>query len=592
MVTAVTNSPVGFSDSGDQASSKALLRVVDLKVSIPIGSDHPIHPVDGVSFQVAAGEAVGLLGESGAGKTTLARALMRLLPASSRVDGVVEFDGVPLLSLGKNALRSFRGDRISLVHQDSSGLNPVRRVGDQLVDVLRAHRPWSRKRCREKAVALLAQMDFDRVARIYSAYPHQLSGGERQRIVVAQALICRPSLVIADEPTASVDSDTASQILRLCEHAKDTFGGSIILISHDVNVLAQVVDTIMVMYAGRIVERGSVERVLNHPRHPYTCALLKCSDLTNLNRTNTLRLPTIAEPLPGSPDSPPGEDCEKLDMERIDIWTSDSAEARCRPTKLWPVASDLTIRASQVPESSWLLEAIDLSKSYVEKSRWNRKPLIKALDHVSVALPKGKTVAVIGRSGSGKTTLAMCLALLEEPDTGSILFEGGRIQSFDRAGRRAMRRQIQIIFQDSVMALSPRLTTTQLVEEPLIIQKCVTAHERAQLARRLLEQVGIPQASYTRRAHELSGGQRQRVAIARSLALNPSLLILDEPFVGLDAPIRNQIVNLFRELQKIHDLTYLYISHDLAVVRYFADATLMMDHGKLSPSGDTRACSN
>jgi len=275
-----------------------LLRVSDLKVTIVAGSGNPVQPVDAVSFKVGTGEAVGLLGESGAGKTTLARALLRLLPASSRVEGSIEFEGVPLLSLGARDLRAVRGDKLALIHQDSGVLNPVRRVGEQLVDVLRAHRPWKRQRCREEALSVLQQMYFEDPSRIYSAYPHQLSGGEQQRIVVAQGLICRPSLVVADEPTASVDRDTASQILRIFRKGKESFGTSFILISHDVHVLAQATDTIMVMHAGRILESGPTERVLKNPTHPYTCALLRCSDLTGYERrhdTARLRLPVIPE---------------------------------------------------------------------------------------------------------------------------------------------------------------------------------------------------------------------------------------------------------------------------------------------------------
>ncbi len=320
MVVAASNAVAGFSGSGEQAPPKILLRVTDLKVSIPIAPNQQVHPVNGVNFEIAEGEAIGLLGESGAGKTTLARSLLRLLPPSSRVEGVIEFDGLSLLSLGEKALRSVRGDRISLVHQDSNVLNPVRRVGEQLVDVLRAHRPWSRQKCREEAFSLLKQMDLEPVTRIYSAYPHQLSGGERQRIVVAQALICRPSLVIADEPTASVDCDTASQILHLLKCKNNNLGDSLILISHDVEVLAQVADTIMVMYAGRIVERGPVDRILNEPRHPYTCALLECSDLRKFDRAHGaagLRLPTITESLAESFAAHVGCDFETASRKRI-----------------------------------------------------------------------------------------------------------------------------------------------------------------------------------------------------------------------------------------------------------------------------------
>ena len=241
-----------------------------------------------------------------------------------------------------------------------------------------------------------------------------------------------------------------------------------------------------------------------------------------------------------------------------------------------------------MPESTYLLQATGLSKSYFQRHAWGRRAQIKALDHVDITLPRGKTVGIIGKSGSGKSTLAMCLALLEELDAGAITFEDRRVQTLDRSNRRAIRRQIQIIFQSSVMALSPRCTVIELIEEPLLLQGHLPAHQRLQTVSSLLEQVGLPKELYHRRSHELSGGQRQRVAIARSLALNPMLLILDEPFVGLDSPIRNQIVNLLVELQDTRKLTYLYISHNLELVRYFADITLIMDHGKLAAMDDMR----
>lgn len=296
MVVAVSNAPVELSNPGGQASRHPLLRVTDLKISIPANAQGEVHPVAGVSFELSKGETVGLLGESGAGKTTLARSLLRLLPRPSRVEGVIEFDGVPLLSLGEKQLRSFRGDRISLVHQDSSVLNPLRCVGDQLVDVLRAHRSWSRRKCREEALSLLQRMDLEPVTRIYRAFPHQLSGGQRQRIVVAQALICGPALVIADEPTASVDSETALQILSLLKQNREVSGGAMMVISHDVAVLAEFADTIMVMRSGVIVERGPAKQVFNQPEHTYTRALLSCSNLVALGqyRISGLRLPTIA----------------------------------------------------------------------------------------------------------------------------------------------------------------------------------------------------------------------------------------------------------------------------------------------------------
>lgn len=246
---------------------------------------------------------------------------------------------------------------------------------------------------------------------------------------------------------------------------------------------------------------------------------------------------------------------------------------------------------SKLPDSSWILQATDLTKSYSQGSRWRQKSPIKALDKVNIALPRGKTVAIVGKSGSGKTTLALCLALLEDADAGNILFEGCKIHTLDRVQRRAMRQRVQIIFQHSIVALSPRLTATQLVEEPLKIQGHMSVRQQYCLVYQLLEQVGLPKALYTRRPNELSGGQCQRVAIARSLALKPSLLILDEPFVGLDAPIRNQVINLLLDLQELHKLTYLYISHDVKLTSYLADVVLTMDHGKLIAPEDMRAYS-
>ena len=484
--------------------------------------------VNGVSFEVAPGEALGVLGESGCGKTTTALAILGILPKTARVGGRIRFRGRDLFSLSEREIQKARGFEISMIFQEPAMmLSPVKRAGDQVAEVIRAHSRKNWRACRTDALARLAEVGFQSAARVYSSYPHQLSGGERQRVAIAQALACRPALVIADEPTASLDLTTQAEILDLLRDLKEHLGIALLVISHDPGVLAKLAARVMVMQSGELVEEGTREQVLDRPQNAYTCSLLGAR----------------AEP---------------------------ALSATKRPLR----------------HEEPLVSVRGLSKRYQQRRRLTTFG-IQALDHVDLEIPYGSTVALMGESGSGKSTLAWCLARLLQPDAGEIRFAGQDLLKMPRRELAAVRRKIQLIFQDSAQALNPRFSAAEVVSEPLDIQALGTKAERRARALELMEQVGLSAAWAGRSPFQFSGGQRQRLAIARALTLQPSLLVLDEALTGLDRPIHEEIIDLLVELQAAHGLTYLYISHDLKLVERLADEVVVMHKGRIVERGGT-----
>lgn len=483
--------------------------------------------VEDVSFSITAGEAVGLLGESGCGKTSIALAILGLLPPHADVSGSIRLAGRELRHCPESALQPIRGAQISIVFQEPElSLHPLISVGDQVADVICAHRSVGRRRAREQARGLLAEVGLEGhpAGRMASAYPHELSGGERQRVAIAQALACRPALLIADEPTASLDTTVQAEILTLIRHLQRRRGLALLFISHNPAVLGTVADRLLVMSAGRIVETGPAARILQRPVAPYTRTLLAC----------------VPQP----------------------------ARATGRTTR----------PASERP----LVEVRRLHKTYRPRRFFSaNRAAVLALHGVDFSIDSQTTVALVGASGSGKSTLAHCLARLEDPDSGEIWFDG--IDVARRRGRalRPYRRQVQVIFQDAAAALNPALTAQEIVAEPMVIQHLGSRPERRERALDLLDQVGLPRARASALPSELSGGQRHRLAVARALGLTPSLLILDEAFSGLDLRVQQQLLDLLRTLQARHSLTYLCISHDLALVSAFADDIAVMHDGRI-----------
>ena len=568
-----------------------------------------VRAVDGVSFTVAPGESLGIVGESGSGKSITAKSIIRLLDEPARiVSGRIAFRGRDIVALEGSELRELRGGEIAMVFQDPmSALNPVLRIARQLVEAMTSHARYGRARALERAVELLRRMGITAPERAVQSFPHQFSGGMRQRVMLAIGFSNHPSLLIADEPTTALDVTIQAQILDLLRELNRDFGTSIILISHDLGVIATLCTRVVVMYAGEVVEEGPTEEILRDPRHPYTWALLHA--VPRLDRMDQVekRLLTIE----GAPPDPRGwprgcrfaERCpfriakcaEHPELEpvasdrRARCWVTQAGGALEAPS---PVA-DATARPQMAYASSTtsafergtdLLELDAVTKHFALPKRqlFGERSWLRAVDGVSFNIAKGETVGLVGESGCGKSTLARLVARIHEPTSGRITFEGRDISHATTAELRPMRRRLQMIFQDPFSSLNGRMSVGEIISGPLALHGIVEgAGARRDRVRELLTLVGLPADAATKFPHEFSGGQRQRISIARALAVAPDFIVADEPISALDVNIQAQIINLLKELQERLDLTYLFIAHDLAVVRHVSDRIVVLYLGKV-----------
>jgi ABC-type glutathione transport system ATPase component len=489
--------------------------------------DRRIDAVRGVSFRVRAGETVGLVGESGSGKSATALAILRLLPAAGRIEGGdVRFHGESLAQMSPAALRRVRGRRIAMVFQEPmTSLNPVLTCGEQVAEMLRVHERLRRGAARDRAVHLLERVRLPDPVLQARQYPHQLSGGMRQRVMIAIALACRPELLIADEPTTALDVTVQAEILALMRELQRETGMAMLWITHDLGVVAEMASRLVVLHQGQVVEEGMTADVLARPQHAYTRGLL-----TAVPR---LRVPS---PQPASR-----------------------------------------------PESATLLEVRDLSTHFAVRHGF-RSRRVAAVDGVSFDVRQGEALGLVGESGSGKTTLARSVIRLVEPTAGSVRFAGEELRSLRGGALRRVRRSLQIVFQDPLASLNPRMTIGAALAEVLTVHRIVD--DVAGRVDDLLQTVGLDPARRSDYPHELSGGQRQRVVIARALAVGPRLLLCDEPIASLDVSVQQQILALLRRLQETHGLTYLFISHDIRVVSGFCDRVAVMQRGRILEIGD------
>jgi microcin C transport system ATP-binding protein len=510
---------------------ETLVSVEGLSVDFRGGGGNVVHAVRNVSFDIGKAETVALVGESGSGKTVTALSILRLLPypAASHPSGVIRFKGEDLMALPLDGLRHVRGNQISMIFQEPmTSLNPLHTIEQQIGEVLKIHRGLSNSAAQARVLDLLDKVGIEDPKGRLDSYPHQLSGGQRQRVMIAMALANEPDLLIADEPTTALDVTIQAQILDLLLKLKSEFHMAMLLITHDLGIVRKMADRVCVMTNGEIVERGTTHDIFASPQHPYTKHLL------------------ASEPK-GSPPA---------------------ANAKA------PV----------------ILEAKDLKVWFPIKRGFMRRTVghIKAVDGIDLAVKEGQTLGVVGESGSGKTTLGLALLRLVSSE-GPIVYLGNRIDGYDAKRMRPLRRDMQIVFQDPYGSLSPRLSIAQIIEEGLLIQKPdVDRAERRARVSKALKEVGLDPASQDRYPHEFSGGQRQRIAIARALVLEPKFLILDEPTSALDVSVQAQIVDLLRDLQKRYKLAYLFISHDLKVVRALANAIIVLRHGKVVEQGPAR----
>ncbi|MGE0800386.1 MAG: ABC transporter ATP-binding protein [Lautropia sp.] len=531
-----------------------LLDVLGLDVRFGRRADAP-HAVRGLDLAVDRGETVALVGESGCGKSTTALAVLRLLAPGARISGRVNFDGQDLLGLDDASLRQIRGARISMIFQEPmTSLNPVHTVGDQIAETLRTHRAASRRDARHGAIELLERVRIDQAARRVDDYPHQLSGGQRQRVMIAMAVACRPSLLIADEPTTALDVTIQAQILELLDGLRRDLAMGLLLITHDLGVVARWADRVAVMYEGRKVEEAPADRLLAQPQHPYTRGLIGAS----LHTGPDLHYTEAALP-------------------EIRASRSNASESIAFVLHVPPRPAAAPARPDSSPP---LLQVEALSVDYAMRDGRQR-----AVDAVSFRLAAGETLGLVGESGCGKSSLSRTLVRLIEPAAGRILIGGTDVATLSGWALQSYRQQVQMVFQDPFGSLNPRRRVGDILEAVLVVHGVRDRAVRRRRIAEMIDRVGLPHGSERRYPHEFSGGQRQRVGIARALVVRPALLICDEPVSALDVSVQAQILNLLVELKRGLGLSYLFISHDLAMVRYIADRVMVMHQGRIVETG-------
>ncbi len=519
------------------AAPTPLLQVRDMAVDFRTVAG-PVHAVEAVDLDIAAGETVAIVGESGSGKSTTAMAIIGLLPGNGQVvRGSILLDGEQLVGAPESKMRQVRGARIGLVPQDPmSNLNPVSKIGTQVAETLLAHGLATSKDVDQKVVETLAAAGLPDAGERAKQYPHEFSGGMRQRALIAIGLACNPRLLIADEPTSALDVTVQKTILDQLDRMTNELGTSVLLITHDLGLAAERAARVVVMHRGRIVEQGPARQILEDPQHPYTQDLVRAA-------------PSVAV-------------------------------ARLRP-EVFATTTDTATEpgtAAAASASDAIVEVDGLTKIYPVRGS---KEGFAAVSDVSFSIPRGETVAIVGESGSGKTTTARMLLKVVEPTSGAIRFDGQDVATLKGKALREFRQKVQPIFQDPYSSLNPMFTIERIISEPLDFYRRGSARDRSARVKKLLDDVALPQTMLRRYPSELSGGQRQRVAIARALALNPELIVCDEPVSALDVLVQDQILTLLRDLQGEYGLSYLFISHDLAVVRLISDYVCVMKDGRL-----------
>ncbi len=537
-----------------------------------------VRAVDDVSFAIQPGCTLGLVGESGSGKSVTSLSIMQLLPELvSRIEGgEISFLGRDLVKLPPRDMRALRGRDVAMIFQEpGTALNPVHRVGRQVEEAIRCHHKVSAAEARARTIELFQEVGIPDPEQRVQSYPHEMSGGQKQRVMIAMALSCNPKLLIADEPTTALDVTIQAQILDLLRRLRDERGMSILFITHDLGVIAEIADEIAVMWKGAIVERGDVAQVFSAPAHPYTQGLLACRPRLD---SNPRRLQTVADFMNPSEDSqaPSGERTRLL-----------------HPSSERPQKSDDS-GDQFVPEGTPpLLSVQDLKVHFPIRGGFfgRAKDYVRAVDGVSFDVYPGQTLGIVGESGSGKTTTGRAILRLIEPTEGTILFSGEDISTIKKRERlRNLRRSMQIIFQDPYSSLNPRMTVEAMLTEAMLIHRLGdSSRDRRDRAAKLLEEVGLQAAHLRRYPHEFSGGQRQRIGIARALAVEPEFIVCDESVSALDVSVQAQVLNLLRDLQEERNLTYIFISHDLSVVKYMSDMMAVMKDGKIVEFGPAQA---
>ncbi len=576
-----------------------ILSIKNLRTSFAMRAADVV-AVDGVSIDIAAGECVGIVGESGCGKTTTGLSIMRLLPKNGQVSGgQIFFDGKDLATLSEKEMRSVRGNSIALIPQDPmTSLNPVMRIGDQIAEGYIIHRGASKEEARQRALEVLRMVEMPMPEERLNQFPHELSGGLRQRVMIAMALVCEPKVLIADEPTTALDVTIQAQILDILDGLREKLNMAVILITHDMGVIASRTDRVVVMYAGKVVEEADTKTVFTRMNHPYTQALLaSVPKIDNITGGRLLSIPGLPPDLSKTivgcrfaPRCTYATDQCRTSEPAIQDAGQGHAFACFNPTN-GPAAVDVQINTARkaIDATKPLLTVSNLVKEFPIRGAniFRRTGLkVSAVADVTFEVREGETFGLVGESGCGKTTIGRLITGLEEITSGDISFAGTNVDGLSKgARRRALARNRQMMFQDPYASLDPRKRVGDIIREPLEIQKTLSRKDMDERVDQLLHEVGLPLAAAERYPHEFSGGQRQRVGLARSLALEPKLVIADEPVSALDVSIQAQILNLMQDLQEARGLSYILISHDLAVVRYIAHRIGVMYLGKLVEVG-------
>jgi peptide/nickel transport system ATP-binding protein len=564
-------------------SSSTVLEIRDLQTVFG-RPPRQVIAVNSISLDIESGKTLGIVGESGSGKSVTALSILRLIPsASARIEsGKISFLGRDLVKLPASELRKVRGRKISMIFQEpGTSLNPVFTVADQIAEAIRLGPGGPAAAIRTKSEQLLAEVGIRDPKRLLASYPHQISGGQKQRVMIAMALSSDPEILIADEPTTALDVTVQSQILDLLGELRDQRGMSILFISHDLGVISKIADDVAVMFRGKIVERGPVLDIFRDPKHPYTKGLLACRPRLS---TQARRLLTIADFMELGADG--------LMTERtVSAEARSKIESQGRPPLLHPgsLAQDRSLGGNEVPSGTRpILQIKNLCVHFPIRKGVFRRQVgeVKAVDGISFEVYPGQTLGLVGESGCGKTTTGRAILRLVPTTSGEIIFEGANFLAYGGAKLRQLRRRLQVVFQDPYSSLNPRLTVETALTGPMRSHGLgKSTKDRRDRAAALLEEVGLTTAHLARYPHEFSGGQRQRICIARSLAVEPDFLICDESVSALDVSVQAQILNLFKDLQARRGLTYIFISHDLAVVKFMADMMAVMNAGKIVEMG-------